>query len=139
LIICIVLSIVLYCIVLYCIVLYCIVLYCIVLYCIVLYCIVYVSCYEHCNNVLCNKSWELVGIGYLSIIKPLKVEALRQYSLQWKIAALVLLKLFISGNERWHTTDAYKFCIFMWMTLSPTWFYTGTLHIKYNNMKLTFI
>jgi len=31
--------------------------------------------------------------------------ALRKNSLQWNIAAAVLLKLFISGNERCHITE----------------------------------
>ena len=34
----------------------------------------------------------------------MKREALGKHSLQGKIAASVLLKLFISGNERCHTT-----------------------------------
>jgi len=36
----------------------------------------------------------------------MKLKALRKHSRQRKIAASVLLKLFISGNERCHTTDA---------------------------------
>jgi len=36
----------------------------------------------------------------------MKGKAPRKHSLQGKIAASVLLKLFISGNERCHTTDA---------------------------------
>ena len=36
-----------------------------------------------------------------------KVKALRKHSLHGKIAASVLLKLFISGIERCHTTDAH--------------------------------
>ena len=36
----------------------------------------------------------------------MKLKALRKQGLHEKIAASVLLKLFISGNERCHTTDA---------------------------------
>jgi len=36
----------------------------------------------------------------------MKEKALRKHSLHGKLAAPVLLKLFISGNERCHTTDA---------------------------------
>jgi len=40
------------------------------------------------------------------IIKLMKGKALRKHSLHEKTAASVLLKLFISSNEWWHTTDA---------------------------------
>ena len=33
-------------------------------------------------------------------------ESPQKHSLQWKIAASVFLKVFISGDERCHTTDA---------------------------------
>ena len=36
----------------------------------------------------------------------MKGKALRKHNLLWNTAASVLLKLFISGNERCHTTDA---------------------------------
>ena len=36
----------------------------------------------------------------------MKEKARRKHSLQWKIAASVLLKLYISGNEICHTYDA---------------------------------
>ena len=39
-------------------------------------------------------------------IKLMKGKALRKHSLHEKTAASVLLKLFISGNEWCHTTDA---------------------------------
>jgi len=39
-------------------------------------------------------------------IKLIKEKALRKHSLHEKTAASVLLKLFISGNEWCHTTDA---------------------------------
>jgi len=42
---------------------------------------------------------------YVSI-KMRKGKALRKHSLHGKTAASVLLKLFISGNERCHTTVA---------------------------------
>jgi len=45
----------------------------------------------------------------------MKGKALRKQRLHGKIAALVLLKLFISGYERCHTTDAP--CAFMSGTL----------------------
>ena len=38
--------------------------------------------------------------------KLMKGKTLRKHSLHEKTAASVLLKLFISGNERCHTTDA---------------------------------
>jgi len=41
-----------------------------------------------------------------SQIKLMKGKALRKQSLHEKTAASVLLKLFISSNEWWHTTDA---------------------------------
>jgi len=41
-----------------------------------------------------------------SEIKLMKGKALRKHSLHEKTAASVLLKLFISGNEWCHTTDA---------------------------------
>jgi len=37
-------------------------------------------------------------------IKPMKEKALRKHSLHGKIEASVLLKLFVSDNERCHTT-----------------------------------
>ena len=39
-------------------------------------------------------------------IKLMKGKALMKHSLHEKTAASDLLKLFISGNEWWHTTDA---------------------------------
>ena len=42
----------------------------------------------------------------LIYIKLIKGKALRKHSLHEKTAASVLLKLFISGNEWCHTTDA---------------------------------
>jgi len=39
-------------------------------------------------------------------IKLMKGKALRKHSVHGKTAASVLLKLYISGNERCHTTDA---------------------------------
>jgi len=39
-------------------------------------------------------------------IKLIKGKALRKQDLHEKIAASVLLKLFISGNETCHTTDS---------------------------------
>jgi len=42
----------------------------------------------------------------LYIIKLMKGKALRKHSLHEKTAVSVLLKLFISGNEWCHTTDA---------------------------------
>jgi len=36
----------------------------------------------------------------------MKEEALRKHSLHEKKTTLVLLKLFLSGTEGWHTTDA---------------------------------
>jgi len=44
--------------------------------------------------------------GTSSWIKLMKGKALRKHSLYENIAASVLLKMFISGNERCHTTDA---------------------------------
>ena len=41
-------------------------------------------------------------------IKLMKGKALRKHSLHGETAALVLLKLFINGNEICHTTDAPK-------------------------------
>jgi len=38
--------------------------------------------------------------------KQMKGKTLRQHSLLGKTAVSVLLKLFISGNKRFHTTDA---------------------------------
>jgi len=38
-------------------------------------------------------------------IKLMKGKAVRKHSLNGKIAASILLKLFISGNEKCHTTD----------------------------------
>jgi len=42
---------------------------------------------------------------FYSEIKLIKRKALMKHSLHGKIAASVLLKQFISGNERYHTTD----------------------------------
>ena len=39
-------------------------------------------------------------------IKLMKGRGLRKHNLHEQIAASVLLKLFINGNERCHTTDA---------------------------------
>jgi len=39
-------------------------------------------------------------------IKPIKGKALRKQGLYGEKAASVLLKLFISGNERCHTVDS---------------------------------
>jgi len=41
-----------------------------------------------------------------SEIKLMKGKALKKHSLYGKKAASVLLKQFINGNERYHTTDA---------------------------------
>jgi len=49
--------------------------------------------------------WHLV-IAYAKQIKLMKGKALRKHSMQLKTAALVLLNLFISDNDRYHTTDA---------------------------------
>ena len=49
------------------------------------------------------KHWQLCLLRY---IKLMKGKALRKYSLHGKTAASVLLKLFISSNECFHTTDA---------------------------------
>ena len=35
-----------------------------------------------------------------------KIESTQKHGPQGKIATLVWLKLLVSGNERWHTTDA---------------------------------
>ena len=43
---------------------------------------------------------------HLHLHELIKGKALRKHSLHGKIAAVVLLKLFISGNERCHTTEA---------------------------------
>ena len=51
-------------------------------------------------NSVCNISTTNVTI------KLIKGKALRKHSLHEKTAASVLLKLFISGNELCHTTDA---------------------------------
>jgi len=49
----------------------------------------------------------LVHVYFNSIsIKLMKGKSLRKHSLHEKTAVSVLLKLFISGNEWWHTTDA---------------------------------
>jgi len=49
----------------------------------------------------------LIAIHFDSELFELrKWKALREHSLHGKIAASVLLKLFISGNERYHTTNA---------------------------------
>jgi len=44
-----------------------------------------------------------------SLIKLRKGKATRKHSLHAKIAASVLLKLFLSYNERCHTTDARQY------------------------------
>jgi len=45
--------------------------------------------------------------GIYDIIKLMKGKAFGKQSRHEKIAASVLLKLFISGNERCHSTDAH--------------------------------
>jgi len=58
-----------------------------------------------------------------TLIKLRKWKAVRKHSLHWKIAASVLLKLFISGNERCHTNDA-------------TYRLSRTLFLNVNNISL---
>jgi len=55
---------------------------------------------------LCNMSQTQTMYILLGNIKLMKGKALRKHSLHEKTAASVLLKLFISGNEWCHTTDA---------------------------------
>jgi len=62
------------------------------------------------------KSRSLITDG----IKLMKGKGLRKHSLHGKTAASVLLKLFISGNKRCHTTDA-PYCM------------SGTLFSNVNN------
>ena len=59
-----------------------------------LYC--YLSkCFQNCINYTCVPLYKLI-----------KGKALRKHSLHGKKAALVLLKMFISGNESCYTNDA---------------------------------
>jgi len=48
----------------------------------------------------------LIRLNFEYKTKLVKRKALRKHSLHEKTAASVLLKLFISGNEWCHTTDA---------------------------------
>jgi len=58
------------------------------------------------NQYIDAPKFQYEGISFLKNIVKLKGKALRKHSLHEKTAASVLLKLFISGNEWCHTTDA---------------------------------
>jgi len=58
------------------------------------------------QNVFTRLSTGIFKTTYMNNKKTEEREALRKQGLNEKTAASVLLKLFISGNERCHTTDA---------------------------------
>ena len=77
--------------------------------------IVKIYIFNYCLNISCFVSYTLIFLSarvkwYFCMchqyLKLMKGKALRKQSLHEKTAASVLLKLFISGNEWCHTTDA---------------------------------
>jgi len=54
----------------------------------------------------------------MSFSKLMKGKALRKHSLRGKIAASVLLKLFISGNEGCHNKDKAGFWSYLTFTMN---------------------